>query len=200
MDLIAIKVKQFDRMLSMPGEFGILTAYGPDANPNKEPGSEDKGGRKPGSKSDNKEKQSGLIRDLQKLGYKFDHLGGQWEGVTEKALLVPNIKAKDLFELGRKYGQISVIHKDKSGVVAMHYLKENKVEVAVKPDASIAAEIAQGNELWSKSRGNSFSFDFLWGQKLPWDGHSAIDKNQVKKWIANGDLNPTNSDGSVAVP
>lgn len=182
MDLIALKVKQFNRMLSMPGEFGILTAYGP------------------GSKKQNKDRQTKLIKDLQKMGYDFDHLGGKWEGITEKSLLVPDIKASDLFTLGKKYDQISVIHKNKSGVVGMYYPKEGKVEVAIKPDASIAGEIAEGHDLWSKSRGNSFSFDFLWGQKQPWDGHKAIDKNQVKAWIAEGKLKPTNADGSEATP
>lgn len=182
MDLIAIKVKQFQRMIDMPGEFGILTAYGP------------------GTKSQNKASQMDLIKDLQKMGYKFDHLGGKWEGITEKSLMVPNIKATDLFALGKKYDQISVIHKNKSGVVGMYYPKEGKVEVAIKPDASVAAEISKGNKEWSKSRGNSFSFDFLWGQKLPWDGHSTVSKDQVKKWIADGDLKPTNSDGSEAKP
>ena len=169
----AIKVKEFQRMLALPGEFGILTAYGP------------------GSKSVNKMKQGELIGDLQKFGYRFDHLKGQWENVRENSMFVPNMRAADLFELGRKYDQISVIHKNKSGVVGMYYLKTNEVEVAIKPDASIAAEIAPGSDLWSKSRGNSFSFDFLWGQRLPWDGRSAVDKNQVMAWVADGSLVPS---------
>lgn len=172
LDKQAIKVKEFQRMLELPGEFGIMTAYGP------------------GSKSDNKERQGMLIGDLQRLGYRFDHLKGQWENVRENSLLIPHIKASDLFDLGRKYSQISVIHKNKSGIVGMYYLKSNEVEVAVKPDASAAAQIAPNNDLWSKSRGNSFSFDFLWGQRLQWDGRSVVDKNQVVQWIDDGALIP----------
>jgi hypothetical protein len=182
MDLIAIKVKKFKQMLDMPGEFGVLTAYGP------------------GSKSQNKDRQTELVKDLNKLGYKFETMKGKWDGITENSLMVPNIKAKDLFDLGRKYEQISVIHKNKSGVVGMYYPKEGTVEVAVKPDASIAAEISKGNKDWSKSRGNSFTFGFLWGQKLPWDGKSTVSQDQVKKWVANGDLDPKKSDGSDAKP
>lgn len=44
--------------------------------------------------------------------------------------------------------------------------------------------------LWSKGRGTSFSFDFLWGQKLPWNGSSVVDKNQIVVWVAQGLLTP----------
>ena len=168
----AVRIQVFNRLLSLPGQFGIMSAY--TAAP----------------KSVNKAAQGELIADLQRLRVRYEHLKGQWEGVRENALFIYGISGPDLFDLGRKYNQISVIHKNKSGVVGMYYLKENKVEVAIKPDASIAGEIAQGEDLWSKGRGTSFSFDFLWGQKLPWNGNSVVDKNQVMGWIAQGLLTP----------
>ena len=170
LDKRAIRIKDFQRMLAMPGEFGILTAYGPF------------------SKSQNKDRQTELLKDLQKSGYRFEWMKGSWEGVRENSLFVKGMDHEDLFDLGRKYNQDSVIHKNKSGVVGMYYLKEGAVEIAVKSDASIAGEIAVGEDLYSKGRGTSFSFDFLWGQKMPWDGHSAVDKNQVMDWIKSGKL------------
>ena len=183
-DVLAVKIKDFQRMLSMPGEFGILSAYG------------DK------SISVNKDRQTDLMKDLQAKGYSFDHLKGVWEGKAEQSLLVKGMKASDLFALGREYNQISVIHKNKAGVLGMYYLRENTVEVAVKPDASIAAEIAKGNDLYSKSRGNSFLINFLWGQRLPWDGHSSIDKGQIIKWIHDGkiDFTPPKPEDPPAPP
>jgi len=178
LDKVAVKVQQFKNMLSKPGQFGILTAYGP------------------GSKSENKRKQTELIQELQKRGYRFEHLKGEWEGIGEQSLLVPDMKAKDLYDLGRKYSQISVIHKNSSGVVGMYYLKENKVEVAIKPDKSIAGQIEKGKTLWSKSRGNSFTFDFLWGQKMPWDGKTSVPYKQVSDWVSEGKIKPHTEDSA----
>jgi hypothetical protein len=150
--------------------FGILSAYGPFP------------------KHQNQIRHGELLGKLQKMGYKPVPLKGQWEGVGEKSVFVPNITPTDLFNLGEEYKQDSVIYKSKDGVVGMYYLKGHYAEVAIDPSLNPALDLDQGKDLYSKSRGWSFEFGFLWGQQIPWDGTHPISQKTVSALVANGQL------------
>lgn len=159
-----------ERLLTMGGDFGILSAYGPF------------------SKKVNQQRHGQLVAELQRRGYRrFTNLKGSWEGVAEKALLVPNMSYKDLFDLGRRFDQVSVIYKNIDGIIGMYYLRDSTAEIAVDPSTNEAAyQISMNNDLYSKSRDLSFEFDFLWGQKVPWNGRTPIHSRQVKRFFNEG--------------
>lgn len=46
-------------------------------------------------------------------------------------------------------------------------------------------------KLWSKTRGMSFTFNFLWDDNIPWDGNRPFNKEQILKLIKAGKLKPT---------
>ncbi len=154
LDKTALKVRELHYLMKAGKQFGILSAYGPF------------------SKSVNQALNGDLVGDLMSRGYKFHPLKGSWEGVSEKSVLVPNMKFSDLVEMGRKFNQESVIYKDPSGVIGMYFLKEGTVTFAVDEEGSAAVQIAVGDSLYSKSRGVSFEFGFAWGHKQPWNGSS----------------------------
>lgn len=167
----ALRQNQFRKMLGIGSQFGILTAY-----------------LGPNSKSENKNLNTDLVVDLQTRGYRFTPLKSKWEGVRENSYLVPNMDFRDAIELGKKYGQQAVIYKDPSGVLGVYYPAEKVVEVAVKPDGDIAAELSRDPDLYSKSRGLSFSFGVLWGQKIPWSLSRPVVKADVEGWLGDGSL------------
>lgn len=163
---VALRVKTLQNLLEKGRgrAFGILTSY-----------------RGNLSKSQNQARYGMLIADLQRAGYrKVTPLRGKWEGVSEKAVLVPNINPRFLFDLGRKYEQDSVIYKSPDGIVGMYYTTgPAKAEVAVTTEGDAAFEIAESSNLYSKARGLSFEFGFLWGQDIPWNGSSPITRDQM---------------------
>lgn len=168
---LALRKSQLEAMMGIRGSFGALSAY--------------IGSR--ASKSENKARHGLLVADLQKLGYRWTDLRGQWEGLSEKSVLVPGIKASDLFALGRKYDQDAVIFKGPGGVLAMYNLRDNTAEVAVRrEDLSPDFDIAADDSLFSKSRGLSFGFNFLFGDKIPWGGGKPITQADVSKFFAAG--------------
>jgi len=180
---VALRIKQLQHMMKGGRVFGVMSAYGP------------------GTKSQNQERHGEMYGDLQRMGYRrIEPLKGKWGGVAEKSVLVPGMKFSDLVSLGRKFDQESVIYKSAEGVLGMYYLREHKAEIAAKPTGEMATELAvepqryrsQDKEqreerdqpdLFSKSRGISFEFGFLWGDKLPWDGRKPITVEQVYKLL-----------------
>jgi hypothetical protein len=167
---VALRLKQMEKMMGLGKAFGVLSAYGK------------------GSKKENKTRHGELYAQLQRMGYRTHPLKGSWEGMAEKSVLVPNMKFKDLVRLGREFDQVSVIYKDKSGVIGMYYLRSNEVEFAVREDGSIAAAWEANKELYSKARGLSFEFGFLWGQKIPWNGSSPYTRKGLTKLLEKGQL------------
>jgi len=162
----ALRKKQLKKMLGADATFGVISAY------------------QDGPKSKNQARHGQLLRDLMKLGYRPVPLRGSWEGVTEKSLLVPGITPEELFELSRKYEQDAVIHKSKDGVLGMYHTKgEPRAEVAVDPKGHPEYDIATDKSLYSKARGLSFEFGFLWGEELPWDGKTPITHDTVKEFV-----------------
>ena len=81
---VALRLKQFEAMIKMGRKFGVLSAYGP------------------GTKSENKQRNVDLYKELQKRGYKkIIPLRGKWQGVPEKSVLVPGMSFQDLSTLAR---------------------------------------------------------------------------------------------------
>ena len=175
---LALRTEAFKHIMEQGGNLGILSAYGGD----------DRKGEDKRTKSENKERHGQLLADLQKMGYhKMETMKGSWEGVAEKAVMVPNMKPEDLFSLGRKYKQDSVIYKSKDGVVGMYYPASKKAEVAVDPKGDPAYSMAKDKSEYSKVHRNwSFTFGFLWGKDIPWDGHSVISHEDVQKHLGIG--------------
>lgn len=167
---VALRLKQMEKMMGLGQSFGVLSAYGP------------------GSKKENKTRHGELYAQLQRMGYRIHPLKGSWEGVAEKSVLVPKMKFSDLVRLGREFDQVSVIYKDKSGVIGMYYLRSHEVEFAVREDGSIAAAWEANKELYSKARGLSFEFGFLWGQKIPWNGSTPYTRKGLTKLLEKGQL------------
>lgn len=162
----ALRKKQLQKMMGTGASFGVISAY------------QERG------KKQNQQRHGELMRDLQRLGYRPIPLRGSWEGVTEKSMLVPRIDPEDLFELGRKYEQDAVIHKSKDGVLGMYHTKgEPRAEMAVDPKGDPAFEVAADRGLYSKARGLSFEFGFLWGDEVPWDGESPISRGDMKEFV-----------------
>lgn len=49
--------------------------------------------------------QAGLESDLRSMGYQFERIGGVFEGLSEKSVIIKNPSLQDMDELNRKYGQ-----------------------------------------------------------------------------------------------
>jgi hypothetical protein len=185
LDKTALKIKKLKKLLSKGGQFGVLSGYGK------------------GSKSENQANHGRLTGLLQKKGLRPVELKGKWAGVAEKSYLVPNMRFSDLIELGRLFKQESVIFKSTDGVLGMYYLRENAVEFAVDDAGNMAVDVAvepkrykderdrveRGQPgLYSKSRGVSFEFGVLWGQKRPWNGRSPYTRDVVEGLVSRGDV------------
>jgi|SaaInlV_100m_DNA_2_1039680.scaffolds.fasta_scaffold05122_6 hypothetical protein len=168
---IALRLRQFEALMGMGKRFGVLSAYGP------------------GSKNENQQRNGQLFGHLQSLGYRKIHpLRGSWQGVAEKSVLVPNMTFKDVVKLGRDFDQDSVIYKHPSGVIGMYYLKDGTAEFAVEEDGNLAAAWEANKSLYSKARGISFEFGFLWGQKVPWNGTTPYTKKGLTRLLESGQL------------
>lgn len=185
---VAIKKNELINLLNKPGEtFGIISVY------------------QTKNKNKNKLKHSMVTDQLQKLNLDYHEIEGQWldkpSHNVEKSILIPNIKPETLFELGQLFKQDAVIYKGPDGIIGMYYLHNNKAEVAVDINANpsyqilLDSEMAKNNhtakaplknKLWSKTKDLSFTFNFLWGEEIPWDGTNPIDKDQVLHLIQSG--------------
>jgi hypothetical protein len=165
-------------LMGQGGTFGVISAY------------------QPGSKKQNKDRHGQLIADLQRLGYKPETLRGSWEGVTEQSLFVRGIKPEDLFELGRKYNQDAVIHKSKDGVLGMYHTKgPPRAEIAVDPQGDPAFQTSHAKDLYSKSRGLSFEFGFLWGENVPWNGKQPVSRKQMRTFLVDRSRSQSDAKG-----
>ena len=167
----ALRQKQLLKMLDKGGTFGVISAY---------TGT---------SKHENQKRHGQLMADLQRRGYRKIHtLKAKWQGESgtyhEKSFLVPNIRPKDLFDLGVKYEQDATIYKSADGIIGMYYPGGSYAEVAVDPKADPAFETAADKGLFSKDRNWSFEFGFLWGKHIPWDGTSIIGRKRIRQWLA----------------
>lgn len=174
---VALRLSNLSKLMEKGNRFGVLAAY------------------QPQSKSKNKDAHEELLKLLRAKGYKPELLRGKWEGVAEQSLLVPNMKWADLLELGRKFEQISVIYKSEDNIIGMYYLKQNYAEVAIDMDTFEGAIKLSPDkkELWSKSRGISFEFDFAWGKHVPWDGNKPLQRDKVTQLAESGFFESANA-------
>ena len=82
-------------------QFGVISPY-----------------RKENSNKVNKENYAELIKTVRDMGYGYIELKGGYQEetgfVNEKSLFIPGISRKQIMELGKKYIQFSIIHKDKT--------------------------------------------------------------------------------------
>jgi len=76
-----------------------------------------------------------LTRDLKVLGYQFLPYSGSW-ATRGRAYLVWDIEPLDLFVLGRKYHQKSVIFKSRN-VAGSYSLGDFRVDVAVLTEGGV---------------------------------------------------------------
>jgi len=163
---MALRQRTLLYLMNQKGRFGIVSAY------------------TTGPKSKNQKRHGQLMADLQKMGYhKITTLKGQWDGISEKSVLIQNIRPAHLFTLGVKFGQDATIYKSAQGVVGMYY-PAGEAEIAVDQSSlSPAMEIADGGGLFSKTQNWSFSLGFLWGHRIPWDGRTPITPAQVESLV-----------------
>lgn len=169
--LVALRIQQLKKLLDSPTkEFAILTS--------------ELSTMGTGEKTTQKTE---FVRYLMRKGYnKFVPLKASWENTKEQSVLVPGMTFHDAIDFGIAYKQDAVIHKHPSGVLGMYYPMKYKAIVAAKEDGDLAAEISANPDLYSKARGISFSFNFLWSQEIPWDMSRPITKDDLLRFIAEG--------------
>lgn len=166
----ALSVNELNKLLSIGGTFGIMSPYISTA------------------KIENKSRLTKLVQQLQDFGCSFEFIKGQWfdsagKSSTEKSLIIKDIDPAFLFFLGQEYEQDAVIYKNSDGLIGMYYLKQPGVEVAIDELGQQKIKYSLSKDLWSKTQGISFEFDFLWGQKLPWDGATPLTLKDIKNHI-----------------
>jgi hypothetical protein len=157
--LVAFGVKDLDQLSKMGRQFAVLTGYRPPEE---------------GGKHVNKERQSNLLQDLQRMGYrKIVPLKSSWEDMQsgkthgERSLLVPGISFKDATALMKKYNQDGIVYKDSSGSVGI-YTKDGTAEMAYDAktgDPAISKALDKSE--YSKGRSMSFGLQLMPG-KFKW--------------------------------
>jgi len=175
----ALRVRDIQKFVGNDHSFGILSAY------------------KELPKSVNKERLGRLLSEIERRGYRHHPLKATWtsEGTgrlyKEWSAVVPDIAFSDLLDLAGQYQQDAVIYKDPSGTLGMYHLKRHVANISTDGKGDIKYEVKADPEgLYSKDRGISFSFDFLWGQDVPWDGRTPIQKKDVLNLLSSGSLKP----------
>lgn len=176
MQRTALKQRQFLKLMSVGGSFGIISAYG-----SAESGM---------GKSQSKGQVGGLVGALQQLGYHKWHSlkAAPWaEGeYRELSYLVPGIRPEHLFALCLQFEQNAVIYKSTDGVLGMYYPKKHFANVAVDPAGEPIFEMADDQSLYSKDRNWSFEFGFAFAEKIPWDGSHPFSRKFLRKLRAQG--------------
>jgi hypothetical protein len=134
--------EQLSKMMEYGGSFGVLSAHdGKD-------------------KTKNQRQRVKLIADLNMLGYR--KVAPVLEGPAPHSLLVQNILPQDLFMLGNKYDQDTVLYKSADGVIGLYHLKgAPTAEVGVQPKGDPAFQIATDPSLYVRTKDMSFDFGFL---------------------------------------
>lgn len=165
---LALKQRHLIKMLQKGGTFGVVSPYGSAASGM--------------SKKESKMRHGMMVGALQKMGYtKWETLkASPWEegAYRERSLLIPGIRATDLFKLGKQFKQDAVIYKSRDGVIGMYYY-DGYAYVAANVEGEPQFEIADDMSLYSKDRNWSFEFGFAWGDKIPWDGRTPLSKADV---------------------
>ena len=163
----ALRQRTLTFLMNKGQQFGVMSAYGT------------------GSKQESKGQHGQLMADLQRAGIrKIKTIRGQWDGVSEKSILIPSINYGLLFQLGRKYDQDAVIYKSADGVIGLYNYRTKTVEIAIDENNDPAFKISQDPDLFSRIRKNwSFEFGFVFGRKIAWDGRTPVSLKQVKEFF-----------------
>lgn len=146
---------------------------------------------KPGSNDAEKRvSRSNFLADLKRLGYrKASPLKGSWGGMPQGSFVVDNVRPEDLFEMGRKYGQETVVYKPRDGILGVYYLTgDPRVEVVMMHEGDpILQGQADGTE-FSKARGLDLEYGYLWGTDIPWDGRVPVTRRDIRRMLRRRDL------------
>jgi hypothetical protein len=203
--LADLKAKQVERLVEGPKPFAVLSAW--------------KGDR---TRSENKAAMARLRQTLAEQGYRPIDAGATWKDTEtgqlygETSLIVPGISADEAFKLGREFEQDSVIYKSPKGVLGMYDTKSNdpKAYLAHGADGSPAYQIQteksrkkekgkgprrkerEREELFSRTRGVNFEFDFLWDHPVSFGGDDLVSPKRMQEVVR--DAFPTASSGVQA--
>jgi len=183
-----ISKRLMNRMMAEGQSFGNISAHTGDA-----------------SRKQNKDKMRDLHSELERRGYKPIPTYSTWtddksgKDYGERSYLVPDARPEDMFELGEAFKQDSVIYKSKDGTLGMYYTGESpRALLAQDPQGNPAFEVQSEKapkkekgpgprkkerteeELFSRSRGLNFSFEFDWNTEHPFDGKTPINKQGEK--------------------
>jgi hypothetical protein len=164
--------REFSKLLSMGPRFGTVSALtGTD-------------------KSKNKIRQSQLVADLHRLGYrKVSPMQGDWSLIPNESLHVQNVRPEDLFELGRKYDQEFVVFQNQPGVLGFYYLKgEPKARIIVDPKGDTAFRSVSDMTPYSRGKGLDLEWGLLWSKDFPWDGHAGLTRKQIRQMLKRDEL------------
>jgi hypothetical protein len=134
--------------------------------------------------------RAAFLSDLKRLGYrKASPLKGEWGGIPAGSFLIENVRPEDLYEMGRKYKQESVVYKPRDGILGVYYLTgEPRAEVVMMHQGDpILQGQADGTE-FSKARGLTLEYGYLWGSDLPWDGAAPISRRDIRRMLRSRDL------------
>lgn len=175
-------LREMEKLVEMPGTFGIVSAY------------------TKGSKSKNQGRHGELMAELQRRGYtpkQLRPLRGQYfaEGggmKAEQSVLVVGMRFEDVVELGKMFGQESVIFKAKDGVLGLYYTDgSQRVQFAETPDGQLAlgADALKQQqkgprgapELWSKSQSTSFEFPLNFARQNIAYSNRPLTKSEARK-------------------
>lgn len=188
--LAPVGVKELKMLLAGKTPFGVLSAY------------------KARSKHQNQESHGDLMAELQRRGYspgQIRSIRGQYFGQggemkAEQSFLVIGMSYRDAIDLGRRFGQESVIWKSPDGVVGAFYTDDSgRANYALRPDGDIAVgeEAAPRIEVrhpkpehrgppakedpWSKARGTGFEFSIDWNQTFKRDPNRPPSANEARE-------------------
>jgi hypothetical protein len=134
------------------------------------------------TKTDNKNRNSKMIRDLQKGGVKdYYTLEGRYQEEetgkmkAEQTFLLINPSLEAMMEAAEKYEQDSIIFKSKDNVIGMYNRLDGNVYIA-KPGSETKSvkEPTDGKhegygEAWTRFRNIGLSYDFVWDDPISFD-------------------------------
>lgn len=170
--------KQVAIFMGWGGRFGILS-------PNK-PGA---------SEAEKRKHQATLLADLKTLGYrKASPLLGDWGNIPAGSMLVQNMRPEDLFALGRKYGQESVIYKPNDGILGIYHLEgEPRADIVMESEGDPILRAQADQTMFTKARGIELDLGYLWGDEIPWDTRTPITRSEIKRMLRQHDLEDVDS-------
>jgi len=152
--------------------------------------------KKGASEAEKRVARSQFLADLKRLGYrKASPLKGHWGDIPKGSFLIENVRPEDLYQLGRKYGQETVVYKPRDGILGVYYLTgDPRAEVVMMYEGDPILQGQADGTIFSKARGLDLAFGYLWGQDIPWDGRVPITRDDIRRMLRRRDLEDTGSE------